>query len=94
MSIAWTRIFPDGLGFTPNPEGVEFYNNLFDALITLGIQPLATLYHWDLPQRLEDYGGWLNESTVDHFVAYADACFQLFGDRVTVEFLYIIHKYN
>lgn len=82
FSIAWTRIYPAGRGDRPNPEGVKFYNNLINALRELSIEPMVTLYHWDLPQALQDEGGWVNESTVDAYVDYVDTCFNLFGDRV------------
>jgi len=85
FSIAWTRIYPTGTGSTPNQAGVDFYNNFIDSLIVMGIEPLVTLYHWDLPQGLEDHGGWLNRSTADAYAEYADTCFRLFGDRVRFE---------
>ena len=82
FSLSWTRLFPDG-GSTPNPHGFEFYNRLVNALIAAGIEPVITLYHWDLPQPLEDAGGWANRDTVDAFAAYASACAKAFGDRVS-----------
>ncbi|XP_019194076.1 PREDICTED: putative beta-glucosidase 41 [Ipomoea nil] len=82
FSISWTRIFPNGTG-EPNPKGIEYYNNLIDALLEKGIQPFATLYHWDLPQSLEDtYGGFLSNQIVKDFEHYAFTCFKFFGDRV------------
>ncbi|KAK8507376.1 hypothetical protein V6N12_072639 [Hibiscus sabdariffa] len=82
FSISWPRIFPHGTG-EPNVEGINYYNRLIDALIQKGIKPFVTLYHWDLPQILEDkYGGWLSRQIVDDFDHYAVTCFQAFGDRV------------
>ncbi|KAM0987103.1 hypothetical protein ACFX19_011421 [Malus domestica] len=82
FSISWTRIFPNGTG-PINQAGVDYYNRLIDALLAKGIEPYVTLYHWDLPQALEDkYSGWLNPQVIKDFATYADACFQNFGDRV------------
>ncbi|XP_022716987.1 putative beta-glucosidase 41 isoform X2 [Durio zibethinus] len=82
FSISWSRIFPDGAG-EPNVEGISYYNRLIDALIEKGIRPFVTLYHWDLPQILEDkYEGWLSRQIVDDFEHYAFTCFRAFGDRV------------
>ncbi|XP_031491977.1 beta-glucosidase 6 [Nymphaea colorata] len=82
FSIAWSRIFPNGSG-TINQAGVDHYNNLINALLAKGIQPYITLYHWDLPQALDDeYGGWLSPEIVDDYANYAETCFRLFGDRV------------
>jgi 6-phospho-beta-glucosidase len=81
FSISWARIIPDGSGKI-NPKGIEFYNNLIDECLKYGIVPFATLYHWDMPQILEEKGGWINKNTVDAFVKYAETCFEAFGDRV------------
>jgi len=81
FSIAWTRIFPEGSGRI-EPEGLEFYDRLITALTDNGIAPLPTLYHWDLPQALEDRGGWRNRATIDHFTEYATTVVGAFGDRV------------
>jgi len=81
FSIAWTRIFPDGIGEI-NQKGIDFYNNLIDECLKYGIVPFVTLYHWDLPLSLEKDGGWLNKKTSDAFVNYALTCFKEFGDRV------------
>jgi beta-glucosidase len=71
FSIAWPRIFPEGTG-QPNPKGLNFYNRLVDELLAAGIEPFATLYHWDLPQTLQDkYGGWQSMDTVNVFADYA-----------------------
>ncbi|XXG76780.1 hypothetical protein AAC387_Pa08g1065 [Persea americana] len=82
FSIAWSRIFPNGTGES-NQEGIDYYNSLIDALVEKGIQPYVTLYHWDLPQALEDrYGGWLSSQIIEDFENYSYTCFQAFGDRV------------
>ena len=65
-----------------NPRGVEYYHRLIDALVANGIKPMVTLYHWDLPQALEDEGGWLNESVVQHYQNFADLCFREYGVKV------------
>jgi beta-galactosidase len=87
FSIAWSRILPTGYGGEPNQAGIEFYNRLIDRLIDSNIQPWITLFHWDLPQQLQDdVGGWLDTSrdntVVTAFGDYARICFQEFGDRV------------
>lgn len=82
FSIAWPRLFPQG-NLAREERGFEFYNRLIDALIAAGIEPMATLYHWDLPQALEDTGGWANRNIVKAFSDYAGACAQAFGDRIT-----------
>ncbi|KAG5374945.1 hypothetical protein IGI04_039541 [Brassica rapa subsp. trilocularis] len=82
FSISWTRIFPNGTGEV-NPDGLKYYNTLIDTLLAKGIKPYVTLYHWDLPQALEDrYEGWLSRQVVDDFERYAFTCFKAFGDRV------------
>ncbi|KAK6931330.1 Glycoside hydrolase family 1 [Dillenia turbinata] len=82
LSIAWSRIFPNGTGQI-NQAGIDHYNNLIDALLEKGIEPYVTIYHWDLPQALEDkYGGWLDPQIIEDFALYAETCFEKFGDRV------------
>lgn len=81
FSISWSRIFPEGRGRV-NEEGVAFYGALLDELAGAGIKPMATLYHWDLPQALEDVGGWARPDIADIFADYADYAFRAFGDRV------------
>ncbi|XP_062904706.1 lactase/phlorizin hydrolase-like [Mobula hypostoma] len=82
FSLSWPRIFPTGYRAKLNQEGVDYYNKLIDTLLESNIQPIVTLYHWDLPQSLQDIGGWQNESIIDIFADYADFCFAAFGDRV------------
>ena len=72
FSIAWPRVIPDGAGAV-NAKGLDFYDRLVDAMRHRGIRPFATLFHWDLPQALQDKGGWTNRATVDAFLRYADA---------------------
>ncbi|XP_062991875.1 beta-klotho [Elgaria multicarinata webbii] len=83
FSISWPRLFPTGMATAVNERGLRYYNSLLDALVHRRIEPVVTLYHWDLPWELQkNYGGWKNESLVDIFNAYATFCFQTFGDRV------------
>ncbi|KAG5551597.1 hypothetical protein RHGRI_009867 [Rhododendron griersonianum] len=84
FSISWSRILPCGqLNLGINKEGIRFYNELIDELIANGITPFVTLFHWDVPQALEDaYGGFLSSKIVDDFCDYVDLCFWEFGDRV------------
>ena len=81
FSISWPRIQPTGSG-KPNGEGLAFYDRLIDELLANDVQPMATLYHWDLPQSLEDDGGWINRATVDRFAEYAAIVGERFADRV------------
>jgi len=82
FSISWPRVLPDGRG-RPNQDGLDFYDRLVDELLANGIEPYPTLYHWDLPQALEDRGGWPRRDTVDAFVEYVHAVSARLGDRVT-----------
>ena len=81
FSVAWPRILPDGVG-TPNPLGLAFYDRLVDELLGADIRPFVTLYHWDLPQALDDRGGWLNRDVAQWFADYARAVVDTLGDRV------------
>jgi beta-glucosidase len=81
FSVAWSRIQPDGTG-PANPAGIAFYDRLVDALLAAGIDPVLTLFHWDLPQSLEDSGGWLNRDTAYRFADYAGLVASALGDRV------------
>ncbi len=82
FSIAWSRVQPDGRGVL-NPKGVSFYDKLIDALLESGIEPFVTLCHYDIPQALEDKGGWVNREMTDWFAEYAGRMAHLFGSRVT-----------
>lgn len=82
FSLSWSRILPKGFSHNVNSEGVRYYNRLIDALIERNITPVVTLYHWDLPQVLQEYGGWSNEIMSAYFDDYARIAFDAFGDRV------------
>lgn len=81
FSIAWTRLLPQGVGQV-NPKGFDYYDRLVDRLLESGIVPNATLYHWDLPQALQERGGWPNRDSVQWFSEYARVAFERLGDRV------------
>jgi beta-glucosidase len=81
FSVSWPRVQPDGSG-PVNPRGLDFYDRLVDELCGRGIDPIVTLYHWDLPQALEDRGGWPNRETAERFADYAVAVHTRLGDRV------------
>jgi beta-glucosidase len=82
FSIAWPRIFPDGSG-QPNSKGIDFYSRLVDTLLESGIEPCPTLFHWDLPQALQDRGGWLSRDTSKAFADYSGYVVGKLGGRVT-----------
>ena len=81
FSISWARILPEGTGKI-NQKGIDFYNNIINAMLARGIEPAATLFHWDLPASLQEKGGWANRDIVKYFLEYAKICFTQFGDRV------------
>ena len=81
FSTAWARVFPQGRGKL-NRKGLDFYESLVDGLLVAGIRPAVTLYHWDLPQALQDIGGWTNRDTASWFAEYADCMYTHLGDRV------------
>lgn len=81
FSVAWPRIVPTGTGAV-NAKGLAFYDKLVDGLLERGVTPVVTLYHWDLPQALEDAGGWANRATAEAFAEYAEAVTGALGDRV------------
>ncbi len=82
FSISWSRIFPFGAGAV-NEAGLQFYDHIIDALLARGIEPMVTLYHWDLPQSLQDQGGWSNREIIHAFRDYAKVCFDRFSNRVS-----------
>jgi beta-glucosidase len=84
FSMAWSRMFPNGRVADRNQKGFEFYNKLIDELLLNGIKPLVTLYHWDLPQSLQDIGGWANREIPYLFAEYAGEAAKSFGDRVEI----------
>ena len=81
FSVSWPRVLPEGQGRV-NERGLDFYDRLVDGLLEAGIKPMVTLYHWDLPQALQDRGGWIHRDTIDHFAAYAELVGRRLGDRV------------
>lgn len=83
LSISWARIFPNGNDREPNQKGVEFYHELLDLLKENNIEPIVTMYHFDLPMGLvNQYGGWVSRKAIDDFVNYADFLFKEYGDKV------------
>ena len=83
FTISWSRVIPDGNGIV-NAKGLDFYDRLVDELLASNIQPLATLYHWEFPQALEDLGGWPNRDVTDWFADYAHVIFDKLADRVNI----------
>jgi beta-glucosidase len=81
FSVAWGRVLPDGIGRV-NPKGLDFYSRLVDELLENGIEPTATLFHWDLPAALDDRGGWLNRDSAQWFAEYAEVLFKALDGRV------------
>ncbi|WP_151737591.1 GH1 family beta-glucosidase [Paenibacillus tengchongensis] len=81
FSIAWPRIYPQGTGEV-NPRGIQYYHDFVDTLIENGIEPVCTLYHWDLPQALEERGGWRSRETIDAFARYSETLFREYGGKI------------
>jgi beta-glucosidase len=81
FSISWSRILPQGVGAV-NHKGIDFYNRVIDFCLELGIEPWITLYHWDLPEALQQKGGWANREVIHWFSYFVDCCLKNFGDRV------------
>lgn len=82
FSIAWSRVLPNGDIANVNEAGIEYYNKLIDTILNYGIIPMATMYHFDLPEALQKFGGLTNSVIVDYFEAYANLLYERFGDRV------------
>ncbi|MFF3975970.1 GH1 family beta-glucosidase [Streptomyces sp. NPDC001828] len=82
LSVAWPRVVPGGDG-PVNAKGLDFYDRLIDGVLAAGITPSVTLYHWDLPQAVQDRGGWPERETAEHFAAYASVVAERLGDRVS-----------
>lgn len=86
-SISWSRLIPDGVGEV-NPEAVVFYNQMLDELNAKGIQPFINLYHFDMPMKLQEIGGFENREVIQAYKKYAETCFELFGDKVAYWFTF------
>jgi beta-glucosidase len=84
FSISWSRILPTGELSSRNQLGIDYYHRLIDALIENGVEPMVTMYHWDLPQVLQDKGGWEDRMIVEYFKTYAQVLFEEYGDKVSV----------
>ncbi|ODN04773.1 Lactase-like protein [Orchesella cincta] len=84
FSLSWSRILPDGSVYSINQKGIDYYDDMINTLIENGIEPIVTIFHWDLPSALleKHAGGWTNENLIPEFESYARLCFEKFGDRV------------
>ncbi|XP_075424730.1 cytosolic beta-glucosidase-like isoform X2 [Ascaphus truei] len=98
FSLSWSRLLPDGTTGFINQKGIDYYNKMIDTLLENNVIPIVTLYHFDMPQALEDQGGWQSEKTAGVFEEYAEFCFKTFGDRVkmwiTINEPYVVAKYG
>lgn len=84
FSISWPRVLPDGDISSKNEAGLQYYDNLINELLANGIEPMITMYHWDLPQRLQELGGWTNSYIVQYFEQYSMLLFERYADRVSI----------
>lgn len=82
FSLSWSRLLPDGFGNRVSQDGLRYYNELINDLLAANITPSITLYHWDLPQPLQELGGWASPMMAEYFTDYAEIAFEAFGDRV------------
>lgn len=82
LSLSWSRILPAGIGNNRSKEGIQYYKNVLDELHSKGIEPYVTLYHWDHPDVIDEYGAWTNSSMIDHMRNYARIVFEELGSRV------------
>ena len=91
LQLSWSRLQPNGKGEF-NGKGVQHYNDVIDAYQKAGIHLMVELYHWDLPQALQDLGGWLNPAIIQLYTDYAERCFEIFGTKVRCDdqFIYIL----
>lgn len=92
FSISWSRILPKGDLSSVNTAGIDYYNRVINHLLANGIEPMVTMYHYDLPQAFARFGGLTNSIVVDHFEAYADLLFKLYGDRVSFFYCFLRHE--
>lgn len=82
FSISWSRVLPDGDISSVNEAGIKYYNKLINKILEYGLEPVVTMYHYDLPQELQKYGGLTNSIVISYFESYANLLFERFGDRV------------
>lgn len=82
FSISWPRVLPSGDVANVNEAGIEYYNKVINKILEYHLEPMVTMYHWDLPQELQNFGGWANSLIAKYFEAYANLLFDRFGDRV------------